>query len=160
MRERRDRMTLWCTGASSCYFHESKRCSQMKSCAPHTQPTSPQAGGRWCDDTLAPVSPGLSTCRWTEEGRFQQRRQVCRGCGHRQLPVDLMQNCQRKRDEIRKETANNKYEESFCSFFVENIDRKTRTTVRMTKAQLMSVRCDVINFLQANVFLIDTGRDN
>ena len=30
----------------------------------------------------------------------------------------------------------------------------------ITKAQLMSVRCDVINFLQADVFLIDTGRDN
>ena len=72
----------------------------------------------------------------------------------------------------RKETANYKDEESFRSFVswlllwhwlsVENIDRKTKTTVRMiiTKAQLMSVRCDVINFLRADVFLIDTSRDN
>ena len=67
-----------------------------------------------------------------------------------------------------KDTANYKDEESFCSFVswlllwhwlsVENIDRKTRTAVRMiiTKAQLMSVRCFVINFLRADVFLKDT----
>ena len=74
---------------------------------------------------------------------------------------------------MRKEIANNKDEESFCSFVswllhwhwlsVENIDKKTRTAVRMTitKAQLMSVRCDVINFLRADdVFLIDTSRVN
>ena len=67
---------------------------------------------------------------------------------------------------MRNETANNKDEESLVSFVswlllwhwlsVENIDRKTRTTVCMTitKAQLMSVRCDVINFLRADVFMI------
>ena len=67
---------------------------------------------------------------------------------------------------MRKETANYKDEESFCPFVsrlllwhwlsVGNINRKTRTTVRMiiTKAQLMSVRCFVINFLRADVFLI------
>ena len=71
-----------------------------------------------------------------------------------------------KDDVMRKETANDKDEESFCSFVswlllwhwlsVENIDRKTRTAVRMiiTKAQLMSVRCFVINSLRADVFLI------
>ena len=73
---------------------------------------------------------------------------------------------------MRKEIANNKDEESFCSFdawlllwhwlSVENIDRKTRTAVRMiiTKAQLMSVGCYVINFLRADVSLRDTSRDN
>ena len=73
---------------------------------------------------------------------------------------------------MRKETANYKDEESFCPFVsrlllwhwlsVGNINRKTRTTVRMiiTKAQLMSERCFVINFLRADVFLIDTSRDN
>ena len=70
---------------------------------------------------------------------------------------------------MRKDTANNKDEDSFCSFVswlllwhwlsVENIDRKTRTAVLMiiTKAQLMCVRCGVINFLRADVFLIDTS---
>ena len=75
------------------------------------------------------------------------------------------------KDNVRKDTSNDKDEESFCSFVswlllwhwlsVENIDRKTRTAVRMTitKAQLISVRSYVINFLRADVFLIDTSRD-
>ena len=64
----------------------------------------------------------------------------------------------------RKETANDKDEESFCSLVswlllwhwpsVENVDRKTRTAVRMiiTRAQLMCVRFGVINFLLVDVF--------
>ena len=73
---------------------------------------------------------------------------------------------------MRNETTNNKDEESLVSFVswlllwhwlsVENIDRKTSTAARMTitKAQLMSVRCDVINFLRVDVSLINTSRDN
>ena len=67
---------------------------------------------------------------------------------------------------VKERNGKQKYEESFCSFVsllllwhwlsVENIDRKTRAAARMiiTKAQLVSVRCFVINFLRADVFLI------
>jgi len=87
---------------------------------------------------------------------------------NRLLPVALMQKLSKV---LRKETANNKDEGSFCSFVswlllwhwlsIENIDRETRTAVRMiiTKAELMSERCFVINFLRADAFT-DTSRDN
>ena len=84
-----------------------------------------------------------------------------------QQPTAGCPDCQIVKENVmRKETENIIDEEYFCSFVswlllwhwlsVENIDRKTRTTARMiiTKAQLMSVRCDVINFLRADVFLI------
>ena len=157
-------MTLWCAGASSWCFLLSKQCRIWKSDSPHTRPTFPRTEGRWCEYTLVLVSLVWSTCRRKAEGRFPQRRgSRCRL--YRPLPVALMQELSKITwpDEERN-SKQQQGEESFCSFVswlllwhwpsVENVDRKTRTAVRMiiTRAQLMCVRCGVINFLLVDVF--------
>ena len=99
-------MTSWCAGASSWCSLLSKRCRIFlrKLAPPHTRPTVPQTEGRWCEHPLVWVSPGLSTCRWAEQGRFQWKRGGCCLCrSHRPLPVALMQKMSKitRRDEER-----------------------------------------------------------
>ena len=82
-----------------------------------------------------------------------------------QQPTAGCPDCQIVKENVmRKETEYIIDEEFVCSFVsglllwhwlsVENINRKTTVRMIITKAQLMSVRCDVINFLRAHVFLI------
>ena len=104
---------------------------------------------------------------WAKFGRFWAQNPIFGGQG-----VKILVRSRLLRERVLgKETAIYKDEESLCSIVsrlllwhwlsVENIDRKTRTAVRMiiTKAKVLSVLCYFINFLRGNVCLIDTSSD-